>query len=320
MKYQDLEKLEIRSMRKAYGEALEQIGILNKNIVVVEADVSSSTMTSIFAQKFPDRFYNVGIAEESMVDIAAGLALGGQIPFANSFASLICYRALEQIRTCIAYNNVNVKIASSYAGVSDFKDGPTHHTIFDLAVMRAMPNMTVLVPADSVEAVKMVHLASEFEGPVYLRLTRDDIPTIFDENHEVIIGKGSTIKNGKDLTIICMGTPIYRTLKAASILEKEGLSVRIINISTLKPLDKEIIIKASEETGAIVTVEEHNIIGGLFSAISEVITQNKLVPVIPVGINDIYARTAKSVDILFDHVGLTVENILNASKKVIENK
>ncbi len=320
MKNDDLEKLEITSMRKSYGDALVQIGTSNKDIVVVDADVSSSTMTSIFAEKFPDRFFNIGIAEESMVDIAAGLALGGQIPFVNSFASLICYRALEQIRTCIAYNNVNVKIASSYAGISDFKDGPTHHTIFDIAVMRSMPNMTVLVPADGVEVDLMVKTVSEFDGPVYLRISRADTPTIFDKDHRVIIGKGTEIKGGKDLAIICTGTPIYRVLKAAMILEKEGFSARIINMSTLKPIDKEIIIKASEETGAIVTVEEHNIIGGLFSAVSEVITQNKLVPVVPVGINDIYARTAKSVDILFDYVGLTVENILSASRKIMEKK
>lgn len=314
----NINKTSCQSVRNSYGNALVQVGMSNNDIVVVDADVSSSTMTSIFAEKFPDRFFNIGIAEESMVDIAAGLALGGQIPFVNSFASLICYRALEQIRTCIAYNDVNVKIASSYAGISDFKDGPTHHTIFDIAVMRSMPNMTVVVPADSVEVDLMVKAVSDFDGPVYLRISRADVPTIFDKDHRVIIGKGTEIKDGKDLTIICTGTPIYRTLKAAMILEKEGLSTRVINMSTLKPIDKEIIIKAAEETGTIVTVEEHNIIGGLFSAVSEVIAQNKLVPVMPVGINDIYARTARSVDILFDHVGLTVENIVSASRKIIE--
>ena len=316
----DLDKIKIGSMRKAYGEALAKFGSLNENLVVVEADVSSSTMTSIFAEKFPERFFNVGIAEESMMDIAAGLALGGHIPFANSFASLICYRSLEQIRTCIAYNNVNVKIVASYAGVSDFKDGPTHHSIFDLAVMRAMPNMVVLVPADSIEAAKMVETALEYEGPVYLRLTRADVPTIFNDDHKISIGKGITVRDGKDITIICTGTLMYRVLRSAELLENSGVSTRVININTLKPLDREIIIKASEETDAIVTVEEHNIIGGLFSTISEVVIQNKLVPVVPVGINDIYARTAKSVDILYDYLGLTIENIISVAKAAIKAK
>lgn len=316
----NLADMKNQSIRKSYGEALVKCGSLNEKIVVIDADVSSSTMTSIFAHKFAERFFNVGIAEESMIDIAAGMALGGHIPFANSFASLICYRSLEQIRTCVAYNNVNVKIVSSYAGVSDFKDGPTHHTIFDIAVMRAMPNMTVLVPADSVEVDLMVKAASEFDGPVYLRLSRADVPTVFDKDHKVKIGKGETLRDGKDLTIISTGTLIHRAFQAVDILEKEGYSIRFINMSTLKPIDRQIIIKASEETGAIVTVEEHNIIGGLFGAVSEVIAANRLIPVEPVGINDTYARTSKNVDALFDYLGLTVSNIVKASRKAVERK
>lgn len=186
----DIKNPRIKSIREEYGKALAEYGDVNKKVVVLDADVSNSTRTIYFAERFPDRFFNVGIAEAGMIDTAAGLALEGMIPFTNSFAALICYRALEQIRTSVAYNNVNVKIIAGYAGISDYKDGPTHHSIFDIAIMRAMPNMTVMVAADSVEARKMVKIIAEFNGPVYLRLSRADTPVVFDYNHKIVIGKG----------------------------------------------------------------------------------------------------------------------------------
>ena len=316
----DLKNIKNESIRKAYGDALTKYAAINEKVIVLEADVSSSTFTDIFAKKFPDRFFNFGIAEEGMMDIAAGMALEGMIPFVNSFASIICYRTLEQIRTTVAYNNANVKIVASYAGVSSYKDGPTHHSVFDIAVMRAMPNMVVLVAADSMEASKMVKAAAEYNGPVYLRLSRADMPAIFTRNHEVIIGKGVQIKDGIDLTLVCSGTLLYITLQAAEKLLSEGIKAGVIEIHTLKPFDSEIIIQAAELTGAIVTVEEHNIIGGLFGAVAECIVQNKLVPMEPVGINDLYARTSMDVDSLLDYLDLTTNHIIRASKNVIKKK
>ncbi|MCD4669966.1 MAG: transketolase family protein [Actinomycetia bacterium] len=320
MLIKDIKNTKIESIRDGYGKALAELGDINEKVVVLDADVSSSTKTIYFARKFPDRFFNVGIAEPGMVNTAVGFALEGMIPFANAFASLICYRALEQIRTCVAYNDANVKIISGYSGVSDFKDGPTHHTIFDIAIMRAMPNMTVLVAADSVEAGKMVKAVSEYNGPVYLRLSRADMPVIFDNDHEIIIGKGIKLREGNDLTLICSGTLMYRTLLAADALGKKGIDARVVEIHTIKPFDDEMILNAAKETGAIVTIEEHNIIGGLFSAVSECIVQNKSVPVEPVGIRDAYACTSLNVDSLFDYLGLTVENITAAGEKAIKRK
>lgn len=314
------ENFKIESIREAYGKALVECGELFSKLVVVEADVSSSTMTNYFYQRFPDRFFNVGIAEEGMINIAAGLALGGFIPFANSFASLISYRACEQIRTSVAYNNVNVKVVASFAGVSDFKDGPTHHSLFDLAIMRSMPNMTVLVPADSTETKEMVKLAAEFNGPVYLRLSRGEFPKIFEDNHEVVIGKGVILAEGDDLTIISCGNLLSRVLIASEDLRKKGIQSRIININTLKPIDKELIIDSAKRTGAIITIEEHNIIGGLFSAVSECLCNSGFILVEPIGIKDEYARTAKNLDILFDYLGLTVENIIKTAKEIILKK
>ena len=314
------QKNKIGSIRESYGKALAAYGEENENVVVLDADVSNSTFTKYFAEKHPKRFFNVGIAEAGMIDTAAGLALNGMVPFANSFAALICYRALEQIRTSVSYNNLNVKIVASYAGVSDFKDGPTHYSIFDNAIMRAMPNMTVVNTCDSIETEKMVKAVAEYKGPVYLRLSRADLPIIFGSDYQVKIGKGVLIKEGGDLTLISTGTMLYRVLKAAEAMKKNGINARVLQIHTLKPLDDEIIIKAAEETGAIVTIEEHSIIGGLFSATAELLVKKLFVPIKPIGINDSYACTSLDLESLLDKVGLSIENIINAAKEVIKNK
>ena len=305
--------------RKIFGEALAEYGATNPKVVVLVADVSSSVMTTAFAQKVPDRFFNVGIAEAGMVDTAVGFALGGMIPFANTFAGLLL-RATEQIRTCVAYANTNVKLVGGFAGLSNFKDGPTHHSIMDVAIMRAMPNMVVLVPADSIEAKKMIPLITEYEGPVYVRISRAEMPIIFDDNHKVEIGKGVVVRNGKDVTLIANGHMLSRSLEAAELLSSRGIDARVVNIHTVKPLDVPLIRKCAEETGAIVTAEEHSIIGGLGSAVAEVLVRECPVPVQMVGIADEFAETARDFDALLDHCGMSVEDIARAAQRALEQK
>jgi transketolase len=305
--------------RKIFGEALAEYGATNPKIVVLVADVSSSMMTTAFAQKVPDRFFNVGIAEAGMVDTAVGFALGGMVPFAGTFAGLLL-RATEQIRTCVAYANTNVKLVGGFAGLSNFKDGPTHHSIMDVAIMRAMPNMVVLVPSDSIEAKKMIPLISEYEGPVYIRISRAEMPIIFDDNHKVEIGKGVVVRNGKDVTIIANGHMLSRSLEAAKLLSSRGIDARVVNIHTVKPLDVSLIKKCAEETGAIVTAEEHSVIGGLGSAVAEVLVRECPVPVQMVGVADKFAETARDFDALLDHCGMSVENIAKAAQRALEQK
>jgi len=265
------------SIRDAFGRALVKLGEKNEKVVVLDADVSTSTRTAFFKDKFPDRFFNFGVAEGNMMDVAAGLALVGKIPFASTFSSLASLRALEQIRTSIAYPNLNVKIAGGYGGLSDFKDGPTHHSICDLAIIRSIPNMTLIVPADAIETEKAVYAVAQYVGPVYLRLSRAEVPVIFDENYKMEIGKGNLLKDGTDVTLIATGIMVVRVLEAAKVLEKEEkISAKVIEIHTLKPLDVDIIIRAADETGAIVTAEEHSIIGGLAGAVAEVIVEKNL--------------------------------------------
>jgi len=305
--------------RKIFGETLTEYGAINPKVVVLAADVSSSVMTTSFAQKFPERFFNVGIAEAGMVDTAVGFALGGAIPFANTFAGLLL-RATEQIRSCVAYANTNVKLIGGFAGLSNFKDGSTHHSIMDIAVMRAMPNMTVLVPADSTETRIMIPLIAEYQGPVYMRVSRAEMPIIFDDSHKVEIGKGKVIRDGKDVTIIANGHLLSRSLEAADILSAKGIDARVVNIHTVKPLDAALIKKCAEETGAIVTAEEHSIIGGLGSAVAETLVKECLVPVEMIGIADKFAETARDFELLLDHYGMSVENIAQAAQQVINQK
>ena len=308
------------AMREAYGRALADYGNLNPNIVVLDVDTSASTLSNFFASHFPDRFFNVGIAEPSMVDVAAGLALGGYTPFINGFASILSLRALEQIRTCVCYAKTNVKIAASYAGISDFKDGPTHYSITDLANVRALPGMTVIVPADAAEAADWVPLVAEFDGPVYLRISRAGAIPVHQPGSPLQIGKGRVLREGRDLTLIAMGSMVGRCANAADKLSTQGINARVLEIHTLKPLDCELVIQSASETGAIVTAEEHSIIGGLGGAISEVLSENKPVPLERVGIRDYFCPTGRDLDKLMDACGLSVQAIIDSSQKVIARK
>lgn len=304
------------SIRKAYGEALADYGALNSNIVTLVADVSASVQTEYFAKLFPKRFFNVGIAEQGLVDVGVGLALGGMIPFVNTFAGLML-RAVEQIRTCVAYAKTNVKIIGGYAGISDYKDGATHYSIMDLAIMRAMPDMVVMVPADAVEAKKMVPLVAEYNGPIYLRIGRAEIPLVFNDDHKVEIGKGIIIHEGKDVTLIGNGVMVFRCLEASKILAKEGIKARVINMHTIKPLDISLAKQAAEETRAIVTAEEHSIIGGLGAAVAEVLGKYDPVPLERVGIADTFVETALDSESLLDYYGMAIEDIIKAAHRAI---
>ena len=308
------------SIRDAFGRALVKLGEKNEKVVVLDADVSTSTRTAFFQNKFPDRFFNFGVAEGNMMDVAAGLALVGKIPFTSTFSSLASLRALEQIRTSIAYPNLNVKIAGGYGGLSDFKDGPTHHSICDLAIIRSIPNMTLIVPADAIETEKAVCAVAQYIGPVYLRLSRAEVPVIFDENYKMEIGKGNLLRDGTDMTFIATGIMVARVLKAAKILEKEEkISVRVVEIHTLKPLDVDIIIRAAVETGAIVTAEEHSVIGGLAGAVAEVLAENKPIPMERIGIKDTFTESGQYNDLL-EKYGMGIKHIIDAAKKVIKRK
>jgi len=310
---------ELRSMRKAYGEALAELGAANPDVVVLDADVSASTQTWMFREKYPDRFFNVGVAEANMVDVAVGLALAGKIPFANTFAFLIALRAAEQVRTCVAYAKTNVKLVGSYGGLSDAFDGPTHHALCDLAVVRSLPNMTVVVAADAVEVKKAVPAVAEYDGPVYLRVSRAEVPVIFDERHEVHIGQGVTLREGGDVTLIGTGIMVGRCTEAAEVLRREGIDARIIEIHTLKPIDEGLIVQAAQETGAIVTAEEHSIIGGLGGAVTEVLGSRCPVPVLRVGIADTFTETGP-YEALLDRYGMGVTDIVASARRAIVRK
>ncbi len=306
-------------MRVAYGKALADYGAVNPDVVVLDADVSTSSQTHFFASRFPNRFFNLGVAEAGMVDVAVGFALAGKIPFANTFAFLIALRAAEQVRTCVAYARTNVKLAAGYAGLSDSKDGPTHHSICDLAVVRSLPNMTVVVATDAIEVQKMVPLVAEWEGPVYLRISRAEVPVIFSQDQEVKIGKGAVLREGSDVSLIGTGVMVSRCLEAAENLKEHGIDARIIEIHTLKPLDHELILAAAKETGAIVTAEEHNIIGGLGEAVASCLAEAYPVPLKRVGIRDTFAETGSYFELL-DKYGMGVNDIVGAANELVRRK
>jgi transketolase len=305
------------SLREAYGRALADYGSVNSKVVCVDVDTSASTLTHFFAKRFPERFVNVGIAEPCMVDVAVGLALGGYIPFANAFAALVALRAAEQIRTCVCYARTNVKIASSYAGLSDFKDGPTHHSIVDIAFMRALPDMTVIVPADAAEMAKWVPVIAEYDGPVYLRISRAATLPVHTSDVEVRIGKSTTLRPGNDVTIVAAGSMTGRAMLAAEKLDQENIQARVICMSSIKPLDVDVLLQAAEETHGIVTAEEHSIIGGLGGAVAEALSDCRPTRVQRVGIHDQFTRTALDPETLMDAYGLAVSDIVSAAKKVV---
>ena len=288
-----------KATRQAYGEALVELGKINKDIVVLDADLTKSTKTSMFQKEFPERHFNVGIAEADLMGTAAGLATCGRIPFASTFALFAAGRGFEQIRNTIAYPKLNVKIAPTHAGISVGEDGGSHQAIEDIAIMRAIPGMVVLCPADAVETKKMVYAAAEYEGPVYIRMGRLDVETIFDEEtYDFQIGIANTVREGNDVTIAATGLMTYEAIKAADILAQEGISVRVINVGTIKPLDGETILKAAKETKFIITAEEHSVIGGLGSAVSEFLSEVYPTKVKKLGIYDKFGQSGKATELL----------------------
>ncbi len=305
--------------REAYGNALAEFGSDNR-IVVFDADLSKSTKTDNFRKKYPERFFNMGIAESNMMASAAGMAACGKIAFASTFAVFAAGRAFEQIRKSICYPNLNVKIGASHAGLSVGEDGASHQAIEDIAIMRALPNMTVISPADAIETKYAVKAAIEIDGPVYLRLGRLGVPVIYDENvYKYEIGKGIALAEGSDATIIATGLMVHGALEAKSLLQQEGISVRIVNIHTIKPIDIDIIVKAAKETGAIVTAEEHNIIGGLGSAVAEVLGEHYPVPILRIGVQDKFGKSGKP-EKLMEMYGLTAADIAEKVKCVLQMK
>ncbi len=303
--------------REAYGKVLVDLGKQNEDIVVLDADLSKSTKTSSFGKEFPNRFFNMGISEQNLMGTAAGLAASGKIPFASTFAMFATGRAFEIIRNSICYPKLNVKVCATHAGITVGEDGASHQALEDIACMRAIPNMTVINPADAISAEALIYAASEYKGPVYIRLGRAKVPVIYNkEDYEFEIGKGIEVKEGQDVTIIATGIMVDKALKAREDLLKEGISARVIDIHTIKPIDKDIIIKATKETKAIVTVEEHNILGGLGSAVAEVVVENSPVPMKMIGINDTFGESGKP-DQLLEKYGLTSENIFNKVKELL---
>ncbi|MDD3705580.1 MAG: transketolase family protein [Clostridiaceae bacterium] len=305
--------------REAYGNALAEYGSDTK-IVVFDADLSKSTKTDNFRKKYPERFFNMGIAEGNMMATAAGMASCGKIVFASTFAMFAAGRAFEQIRNSICYPKLNVKIGATHAGLSVGEDGASHQAIEDIAIMRAIPNMTVISPADAVETRYAVKAAIEHEGPVYLRLGRLSVPVIYDEsNYKYELGKGITLSDGNDVTIISTGLMVHAALEAKALLREEGINARVIDIHTIKPIDGDIIVKAARETGVIVTAEEHNVIGGLGSAVAEVLSENYPVPLIRVGVKDKFGKSGKP-DILLQMYGLTATDIAKEAKNALKKK
>jgi transketolase len=305
--------------REAYGNALIKLGEINPQVVVLDADLSKSTKTAGFAKKFPERFFQMGIAEADMMATAGGLSTTGKIPFASTFAVFATGRAYDQVRNTIGYPGLNVKIAATHAGPTVGEDGGSHQSIEDLTLMRVIPGMTVLNPADAVEAEKLIFAAAEYKGPVYIRLGREPVPILFDENYKPEIGKAVRLRDGKAATIIATGIMLEKALQAADILSQNGTVVRVINIHTLKPIDSAEIIKAAWETGAIVTAEEHSVIGGLASAVAEVVVQNHPVPMEFIGMKDRFGQSGSPAELLVEY-GLTAENIVGAVKKVVGSK
>ena len=305
--------------REAYGKALVKLGKINDDVVVLDADLSKSTKTNDFYKAYPDRFFNMGIAEQNLVGAACGFAATGKIPFASTFAMFATGRAFEIIRNSACYPKLNVKICATHAGITVGEDGGSHQSVEDISLMRSIPNMTVLVPADGVEAEKMIFAAAEYNGPMYVRLGRSAVPTLFDENYNFEIGKGVVLREGDDATIIACGMMVNEALIAADMLKEENINVRVINMSTIKPIDTELIIKAAKETKAIVTAEEHSIIGGLGSAISEVVSEECPVVVKKVGVKDTFGESGTPAELLKKY-GLTAEDIVNSVKEAIAKK
>lgn len=307
------------TMRDAFGQALIDLAKIRDDFVVLDADVAGGTGTHIFREAFPDRFIQCGIAEQNMMSMAAGLSTTGVIPIVTCYAVFASMRAIEQARNSIAYPNFNVKIVASHLGLDVGPDGPTHQAIEDIAIYRAIPNFKIVSPADPFELKKALPVVLDHEGPVYFRTGRSPIPNIFDENVNFELGKGTIVREGSEATIIAVGVMVHRALEAATKLQRDGISCRVVNMSTLKPVDKDLIVRCAEETGCFVTAEDHNIYGGLGGSVAEVLAQNYPCPVEFIGIRDIFAESGEPED-LAEKYELTSPHIAKAVKRVMQRK
>ena len=306
----DIKKI---ATRESYGNALAELGREHSDVVVLDADLAGATKTSTFKKEFPDRHFDCGIAEGNMMAVAAGIASMGMVPFASTFAMFAAGRAFEQVRNSIGYPHLNVKIGATHGGISVGEDGASHQCCEDFALMRSIPGMTVICPADDVEARAAVKAAYEFEGPVYLRFGRSGVPVFHDEDFKFEIGKGEVLQDGNDIAIIATGIMVGEAMKAGEELRAEGINARVINLSTIKPLDEELILKAAEECGKIVTCEEHSIIGGLGEAVSSLLSEKLPTPVRRIGVNDEFGHSGPAAELLRDF-GLSAENIVETVK------
>ena len=308
------------SLRTAYGEALVALGRENKNIVVLEADLGKSTMSCLFQAAYPERYFEMSIAEANMASTAAGLALTGKIPFINSFAVFSTGRCYDQLRQTISIAGLNVKICGSSAGLSDYGDGSTHQSIEDMGMMRGIPGMTVLVPVDAVETTKMVAAMADHSGPMYIRINRNDLPILTPADTPFEIGKLYTIREGGDVVVFANGVMVSRALTAAEELAAEGISVKVVNVSTIKPLDRQAVIDAAKGMKAVVTAEEHSVIGGLGSAIAEALRRENRAPLDFVGVEDVFGTSAYNYDELLAHYGLTSQAVAAKVRELLKSK
>jgi transketolase len=304
-------------MRPAFGRALVELGRSHPDVVALSADVSNSDFTYMFQEAFPDRFVSVGIAEQCLIDVAVGLAYCGKVPFATTFAFLHATRALEPIRTHLGIGRANVKLMAPYGGLSPTQEGPTHHAISDIAIMRSLPGMTIVQPADTVALAKLLPQVADWPGPVYFRMNRNDVPLLFDDTYAPTIGKAMTLRDGTDVALIGTGLMVSRCLQAAEELAGEGISARVIDVHTIKPLDGEAIAEAAEQTGAIVTAEEASVIGGLGGAVTEALSGRRPVPVRRVGVDDQFVSECGPYQELVDRHGMSVEDVKAAARAAV---
>jgi len=305
--------------RDAYGNTLVALGRENDRVVVLDADLSGSTKTGVFAKEFPQRFFNAGIAEANMVGMAAGLAAGGMLPFASTFAVFAAGRAFEQIRQSVAYPGLNVKIVATHGGITVGEDGGSHQSVEDLAIMRSLPNMTVLCPADGPETEAAIRAIAAYDGPVYVRLGRAKVPVVFKDGCDFTIGKGAVLRDGSDLTFVTTGLMTAQALAAAEILAEENISARVVHLGSIKPIDVDLVLKAARETGAVVTAEEHSILGGLGGAVCEVLAEGCPTPVERVGMRDVFGQSGTAEELLA-HYGLTPAHLVEAAERVMQRK
>lgn len=305
--------------RDAYGEKLGELGSRFEDIVVLDADLSKSTKTIVFKKKFPDRFFDMGVAEQNLIGTAAGFALAGKIPFASTFAVFATGRVYDQLRNTVCYSNLNVKVVATHAGLSVGADGSSHQALEDVALARALPNMAVVVPADAVETQAVIEYAASYFGPMYIRLGRAKVPVVMSDDHRFVLGKGTVLRKGSDATIIAAGITVAIGLEAANILKEKGLDVEVINMASIKPIDSDLIIESARKTGAVVTAEEHNIIGGLGSAVAEVLGENVPVPLERIGVRDVFGESGTPEELLQKY-GITPQSIARAVEKAVSRK